>query len=69
MTQTPENPNERIDRLEATLTRFAELTFQSQARQDAALDRIESAIVNLAIQQQQTNQNVNAQSDNIRLLT
>ena len=29
MTQTPETPNDRIDRLETTLTRFAELSFQS----------------------------------------
>jgi uncharacterized phage infection (PIP) family protein YhgE len=68
MTQTPETPNDRIDQLEATLTRFAELSFQSQARQDQVLDRIESAIANLATQQQQTNQNVNAQSATIDVL-
>ena len=71
-TNQPETPNNRIDRLEATLTRFAELSFQSyrqhdealsrleanDTRHDEALFRIEGAISELTSQQQQLSRNV-----------
>ena len=44
MTQTPETPNDRIDRLETTLTRFAELSFQSYRQHDEALSRLETNV-------------------------
>ena len=76
MTQIPESPNDRIDRLEATLTRFAELSFQSYhqhdealsrleanvARHDEAFFRIEGSIVDLNTQVQQTNHSLEALS-------
>ena len=47
MTTTPQTPNDRIDRLEATLTRFAELSFQSYRQHDEALSRLEGNIARL----------------------
>lgn len=47
MTQTPETPNDRIDRLEATLSRFAELSFQSYRQHDEALSRLEGNVARL----------------------
>ncbi len=44
MTQTPETPNDRLDRLETTLTRFAELSFQSYRQHDETLNRLEATI-------------------------
>ena len=76
MTQSSEPPNDRIDRLEATLTRFAELSFESYrqhdealsrlesnvARHDDALFRIEGSIIDLNTQVQQTNRSLEALS-------
>jgi septal ring factor EnvC (AmiA/AmiB activator) len=42
MTITPETPNDRLDRLEATLNRFAEFSFQSYRQHDEALSRLEA---------------------------
>ncbi len=47
MTQTPQTPDDRLDRLEATLTRFAELSFQSHRQHDDAISRNEAAIAQL----------------------
>jgi len=61
MTQTSEIPNDRLDRLEAALGRFAELTIQNTVRHDEALINQNDAIA-------ATNANVNAQSATIDVL-
>ncbi|MDF5726948.1 MAG: hypothetical protein PUP92_02665 [Rhizonema sp. PD38] len=44
MTQFSETPNDRLNRLEATLTRFAEVSFQSYRQHDEALSRLEANV-------------------------
>ena len=67
MTQTPES--DRLNTLEATLTRFAELSFQSYRHHDEALSRLEAnverleiAVTDLTTNQQQTNRSLEALS-------
>ncbi len=45
MTQTPETPNNRLDRLEAALGRFAELTIQNVQRHDEAIANVSESVL------------------------
>ena len=45
MTQTPETPNDRLDRLEAALGRFAELTIQNVQRHDEVIANVSESVV------------------------
>jgi len=62
MTQTPETPNDRIDRLEAALGRFAEITIQNIHRHDQEMFEMRGIMTDLATQQQQTTRSLEALS-------
>lgn len=62
MTQTPETPLQRMDRLEAALGRFAEITIQNIQRHDQEMFELRGVMTDLATQQQQTNRSLEALS-------
>ena len=60
MTQLPETPNNRLDRLEAANERFAELTIQNIQRHDENFFRIEGELTDLSTQINQLGSQVEA---------
>jgi len=63
MTQTSETSNDRLDRLEAALGRFAELTIQNTVRHDEALLAHDNTIDVLVANIQQLTENLNRLSE------
>jgi len=68
MTHTPETSNDRLDRLEAALGRFAELTIQNTVRHDEALLAHDNTIDVLVANIQQLTENVAAVTQRVDYL-
>ena len=69
MTQTPETPNDRLDRLEAALGRFAELTIQNIQRHDETMSAQSDTIDVLVANISELAENVNRTNNTVDELT